>query len=111
MRSTSSLGELEEHDFAGGVANHHAGHPRTLDIEFDLKTDDGSDEEGNDENKRDGVESQLIHLGDILLVEHTHAVGHRKGSPNDLHVSAQFYKSSFQLNHCLILVLYLQGVA
>ena len=50
-------GELQQHDFAGGVSHNKSGHPRTFDVQLDLDGDDGSDEEGDEEHDADGVYS------------------------------------------------------
>ena len=52
-------GELQQHDFAGGVTHYPTRHPRTFDVQFDLDGDNGSDKERDKEHDADGVHSQL----------------------------------------------------
>ncbi len=86
--------ELEEHDFAGGVAHHHAGHPGALDVQFDLEADDGSDEERDDEHDAYRIVAQLIHFSHILTEEHPPSVGLRKHSAHQQNITAQMGQST-----------------
>ena len=60
-------GELQQHDFSGGVSRHPARHPGALDVQFHLDTDHGADEEGDEQYDADGVDAQLRHLLDVLF--------------------------------------------
>ena len=77
-KAHDATGELQKHDFAGGIAGHPAWHPRTLDVHLHLDADDGTDEERDEQHDADGVDAQLGHLLDVLLPEHAEALRHRE---------------------------------
>ena len=82
-------GELEEHDLAGGVATYPTGHPRALDIEFHLDTDDRSDKERDEQDDADGIDAELSHLLHILLEEHAQTFRAREGASHQHHISTK----------------------
>ena len=49
--------ELQQHDFSGGIARNPSRHPRTLDVEFHLDADDGTDEERDKKHDADGIDT------------------------------------------------------
>ena len=81
--------KLQEHDLARGIARHPMGHPRALDIDLHLDADDGSDEEGDEQDDANGVDAELRHLLDILLEKHPHTLGTREGTPHQNEVFAE----------------------
>ena len=81
--------ELEQHDFARGVAGGEGGHPGALDVELDLDADDCTDEEADEQHDADGIDTEGAHLTDILPHEHTPTLGDAQHPSHELQVSAK----------------------
>ena len=84
--------KLEQHDFTRHIARNPMGHPRALDVEFDLDANDGTDEEGDEQYDADGVDTELGHFLDVLLEEHTHPLGTGKCAPHEDKVTPESMK-------------------
>ena len=82
-------GELEQQDLSCDIAADPPGHPGALDVELHLDADDGSDEERDEQYDADGVDTQLRHLLNIRLEEHTHALWHGEHAPHEHQVAAE----------------------
>ena len=87
--------ELQEHDFTSSVTRNPSRHPRTLDVQFHLDTDDRTDEERDEEHDADGVDTQLGHLLDILLKEHAHTLWTGERTPHQHQVFTEGGKPFF----------------
>ena len=87
--------ELQQHDFSGGIARNPSRHPRTLDVEFHLDADDGTDEERDKKHDADGIDTQLRHLLDILFQEHAHALRARESTPHQYEIFTEGGKPFF----------------
>ena len=62
-----------------------------------------NDEERNEKHDADGVDTQLRHLLDVLLQEHTHALGTRKRAPHQHDVATEGGQP-FRYLHALVLI-------
>ena len=92
--------ELEQHDFACGVARNPAWHPWALNVELHLYAYYSSDEKRDEQDDANGVDAKLRHLFDILLEEHSHALRALKGTTHEHQVSSQCIKPFYYKHNC-----------
>ena len=92
-------GELKQHDFARGVTRDKTGHPRSLDIEFDLHTDDRADKKRNEQDDADAIDTEFGHLARILFQEAPHPLRTGENFAHQHQVAAEslqrFYEYHF----------------
>ena len=88
--------ELQQHDFARGIAAHPAWHPGRLDVQLHLDADDGSDEKRDEQHDTNRVDAQLFHLLDVLFPKHAEAFRDAERAPHQYEKSAEHRQPPMQ---------------
>ena len=83
-------GELQKHDFSGGVSSGECRHPWGCDVQFYLDAYHGTYEEGYQQDDADAVYSKGSHFLDILFEEHSPSFGQGHNPSHQAKVFAKF---------------------